>query len=85
MRSAMDARRAASLLGVPVDASPDQVSAAYRRFVRAHHPDVTGLGADMDEAVRARAALMLGQAAATRRTRTFHRRTPWWRRLMLRR
>lgn len=79
----MDAGRASSLLGVPVDATPGQVSAAYRRFVREHHPDIGGAGADMDEAVRARATLLQGGAATAGRARTFHRRAPWWRRLTL--
>lgn len=82
MTNSMDAGRAASLLGVPVDAGPDQVSAAYRRFVRENHPDVTGVDADMDAAVRARSAL-LGGATTAPRTRSFHRRTPGWRRLIL--
>lgn len=77
----MHAGRAASLLGVPVGASPGQVSAAYRRFVREHHPDVGGVGADMDEAARARELLVHGGTATPGRARTFHRRTPWWRRL----
>src|SRR5438477_12905378 len=30
------------ILGVPSDASPEEIQAAYRRLVKASHPDVSG-------------------------------------------
>lgn len=31
-----------AVLGVPVDATPGEISRAYRRLVRRHHPDLRG-------------------------------------------
>jgi DnaJ like chaperone protein len=40
------------LLGVPADASPEDIKAAYRHLVRQHHPDrLIGLGMP-EEAIR---------------------------------
>src|SRR4051794_30156465 len=30
------------LLGLPTDAEPEQIKAAYRRLLRTHHPDIAG-------------------------------------------
>jgi hypothetical protein len=35
---------AAALLGVPADASPEDIRSAFRRLVRQRHPDITGPG-----------------------------------------
>jgi hypothetical protein len=82
---------ARKLLGVPPGASARAVVEAHRRYVREHHPDAGGAGAgraavgDLDAARRARDLLLRNDrfsphVAATRRT--FHRRMPWWHRLI---
>lgn len=38
----MDRRRAAALLGVALDAPPDEVRRAFRALIRARHPDQAG-------------------------------------------
>lgn len=41
-RADMDAAEARALLGVPADATPDQINAAWRRLMARAHPDQGG-------------------------------------------
>ncbi len=61
----VDARRARRLLGVSEDADPDEIRAAYRRLIRAHHPD--GGRGPADVARRTRRTAELTEAYATLR------------------
>lgn len=54
------------VLGVPVDATPAQVKAAYRRRAKQLHPDVPGSGDDVEFARVARAYEVLADAESRR-------------------
>jgi hypothetical protein len=82
MTFVMNEISAAELLGVQPGASPAEVTAAYRRYARRHHPDMGGDAADLDRAARARAVLLADPISRSTRTRTYHRRPPWWHRLI---
>lgn len=50
------------VLGVPRDATPDQITASYRALVRALHPDTHGEPADADRLADVLAAYALLRA-----------------------
>ena len=54
----MDEQRAAQLLNVPVDASPDRLKAEYRRRLFDVHPDRGGSDGDTRELISAVAFLL---------------------------
>lgn len=93
----MDRSSAARILGVRADSRREEVVAAYRRYVRAHHPDSAadhggqfGAGAALARAARARECLLgvqrpgadSAETVRSDRQRTFHETSPWWRRLI---
>ncbi len=57
----MPTRNPYAVLGVPPDASPDAIKAAWRRLAREHHPDVTG---DGDREVERRATRRMAEINA---------------------
>ena len=73
-----------ALLGVEPTATAEDVNAAFRRYVAAHHPDRGGDGTHIDEAVRARRVLLRTASAPTRH-RHFYKQRSWWRHLTARR
>ena len=59
------------ILGVPRDASPEQIKKAYRKLAREHHPDVSGEEAGTDDRFKdvSRAYDVLGELNTKPRTK----------------
>ena len=64
------------LLGVPVGAGRQQVKAAYRRYVRSHHPDMGGDPAGFRAGVEAYRMLVGNKHAVGSAAEVVFHRTP---------
>lgn len=84
---------AAELLGIAVDASPSDVTEAFRRKAMVQHPDRGGSPVRMGEILEARDLLLAQRSSASQHSKAqhsgeqhtgersrsfFRRRRPWW-------